>query len=268
MKRFYTFIVLIFFSLSIKAQDAIDFTFTDIHGDQHQLQNALDQGFIVFLDFFFVDCPPCQATAPDVQQIHEDFQGKNVIIWSISDRDSDAYIEQYKSGAGLTYISGGVAGGGNTVIQTYAQDFSFVGFPTFAIVCPDGGITWDIWPVSNGMPEVRSAIEACGVTDSDPYQPLNTTSIELVSETVSSIDLHPNPASSFSNLYLTLEDNVHLNIVLYNLLGQEVSTIANGYYPTGSNYFPVDLTQLNSGTYIIQIVSDTEQLKTLKLIHK
>ena len=139
------------------AQTAPDFTFTDIEGNSHTLSEALEDGKVIILDFFFVDCGPCNTWAPHIDQLIEDYEGTTVEVWSISDRDSDDYIGTSAfNPTHENHKAGGPAGNGDDVIDLYAGNFSFLGFPTFAIICTDGSITWDVWPVSAGVPEIRA----------------------------------------------------------------------------------------------------------------
>lgn len=267
MKKIVTLLLALCLSLQIiNAQTAPDFTFTDIHGDQHNLQHALNQGYIVMIDFFFVDCPPCQQSAPEIQAMHEDYAGKNVIIWSISDRDSDDYIEQYKTGAGLEYIAGGIQGGGNTVINDYASQFTFTGFPTISIVCPDGSITWDIWPYTSGAPEWRNAIDACGVVDADPYQPMNATSTADVDQAGNRLSVFPNPVQQSTLINLELQHSAQVQLKVSNLLGQPLKTVNLGKQNSGIQQFDLDIHDLPKGTYILQVNLSEETVLSKKII--
>ena len=50
-----------------------DFTVTDIDGNSHTLSDYTSAGKWVVLDFFFVDCPPCQATVQYFNELHEKY---------------------------------------------------------------------------------------------------------------------------------------------------------------------------------------------------
>ena len=248
MKKTFILIALLTLSLQLTwAQTAPDFTFTDVHGETHNLQHTLDQGFIVLLDFFFVDCPPCQATAPDIQSIHEDYQGKNVIIFSISHRDEDSYIDQYKSGAGLTYISGGIEGGGDEILTAYATANGFSGFPTFSVICNDGSISWNI-----NVQSLRDCLETCGVVDSDDYLAQSATAIQSVASLQDAF-FAPNPSRSLSRLQFELTTSTNVTMSLMNAQGALVQKVFNGQLAAGIHNFDVDLTNLATGSYWLRI---------------
>ncbi|MCB0639182.1 MAG: redoxin domain-containing protein [Lewinella sp.] len=263
-KVLYTLLFVLAFAGFTSAQTAPDFTFTDIHGDQHNLNHALEQGYVVLLDFFFVDCPPCQATAPEIQAIHDDYAGKNVIIWSISDRDADAYIEAYKTNAGLTYLAGGEDGGGTQVINLYASNFTFTGFPTFSVVCPDGGITWDVWPLTSGAANLRAAIDACGVVDADPYVAFSTTRTTEVGS-LESVRLAPNPIATEGQLQLSLSESTFLSADLFNAQGQRVRNLFRAELPAGEQQFQLNLEGLPAGQYWLRLQDAEGRVSTLSV---
>ena len=68
MQKLLTLILfLCFFISNNHAQQAPDFTFTDINGDTHNLSSALADGKVILLDFFFVNCGPCISLAPEIE---------------------------------------------------------------------------------------------------------------------------------------------------------------------------------------------------------
>lgn len=54
MKKFTIFILSLIFSVGVFAQDAPNFTLTDMDGTEHTLYDYLDAGIAVVIDFFAV----------------------------------------------------------------------------------------------------------------------------------------------------------------------------------------------------------------------
>ncbi len=265
MKKVFTYLSLMLLtSFGLQAQQALDFTFTDTHGDTHNLQNALDQGYIVIMDFFFVNCPPCQQSSPELVSITEDYAGKNVIMWSLSDRDSDIAIQGFEEQFGFTTPAGGPAGGADDVINMYANNFTFTGFPTLSFVCPDGGISWDIWPYTSGAPEWRSAIEACGVVDAAPYEPMSTTSVEEIAA-INSMVVSPNPATEKSMLNLNLSNTSTLEIALFNAQGAKLQQVFAGQLLSGQHSIEVDMANLPAGAYWVRLQNEQGEITSTPL---
>lgn len=237
------------FTLSFaSAQTAPDFTFTDIDGNAHTLSTALEDGKIIIIDFFFVNCGPCISWAPNIDQLIADYEATNVEVWSISDRDSDAAISSSVFNPSHdNHKAGGSAGSGDDVVDLYASNFNFTGFPTFAVVCADGSITWDIWPLSDGVPEIRNQLtEDCGVAETT-----STTSISGFSK----VQLFPNPASDRSQFEFTLDRPTVLSMDILNAFGQKVNTIASAEFATGHHKVDLEVANLPTGIYHLRISS-------------
>lgn len=267
MKKVFTYLSLLFLtSLGLQAQQALDFTFTDTHGDTHNLQHALDQGYIVVMDFFFVNCGPCQQSSPELVSITEDYtgQGKNVILWSMSDRDADAAIIGFEEQFGFTSPAGGVNGGADDVVNLYASNFNFTGFPTVSVVCPDGSITWDIWPYTTGASEWRGVIDACGVIDAAPYEPMSTTNVEAITA-INSMVVSPNPAADKSVLNLNLSNTSTLEIALFNAQGAKVQQVFAGQLLTGQHTIEVDMANLPAGAYWVRLQNEQGEITSTPL---
>ncbi|KAA3625821.1 MAG: T9SS C-terminal target domain-containing protein [Bacteroidetes bacterium] len=257
MKKTLLTLFLAFSLTMVMAQTAPDFTFTDIDGNSHTLSEALEEGKVVIIDFFFVDCGPCVSWAPEIDQLIADFEGTTVEVWSISDRDSDTYIgNSVFNPTHSNHIAGGVAGGGDDVIDLYANNFSFYGFPTFAVVCTDGSITWDIWPLSSGVPEIRGELtEDCGVAE--------LTGVREIAG-LKGMKLSPNPTSDQSLLEFSLNQPTALGIEVFNALGQKVKTITSTAFSNGNHQVNLDVADLASGMYFVRMTSE-KGVQTMEL---
>lgn len=269
MKSIYAFILLFLASFGkINCQTAPDFTFTDIFGMEHNLYNALDQGFIVLLDFFYKDCAPCHAAAPEIQEIFDDYAGKNVLIISLSDRDLDEDIFEFREALDIEYIQGGKDGGGKDIIHAYHDAFGLIGFPTVSVICPDGSLTWDIFPYSTGAPEWRSQIDSCGVEDWSNYEPIGTvpTASESLFFQENSFQIFPNPSVGNANIQVDLETESFIQISLFNTLGQFQKVVFDGILPSGNQNLELPVHDLPKGNYLLKIQKNSKEVKNLKFI--
>jgi len=80
-----------------------------------------------------------------------------------------------------------------------------------------------------------------------------------------SIQIFPNPTTNSSTInYFSASANV-INIELYDMIGNKVSTVYNGNVTTGVNKFEVDLNNLPKGVYIIK-TSDSQGAHATKII--
>ena len=69
-------------------QTVTDFTVTDTDGNTHTLSDYTNAGKWVVLDFFFVDCPPCNQIAPLMPALYEKYcaGGKDVEFFRYAKR--------------------------------------------------------------------------------------------------------------------------------------------------------------------------------------
>lgn len=149
--------------VKIEAQQALDFKLTDIEGKQWHLFEELDKGKTVLLDFFYADCVPCQTLTPQIAKIYSDYGSDTgqILVLGISDRDNDIRLKTFESNYGVNYPSGGIEGNGDSITLAYSSWFSFIGWPTYAVICPNRDMSWDVDKSQNGLPEIRSAIDTC-----------------------------------------------------------------------------------------------------------
>lgn len=163
MKHILSIIVLIFLFLQVSAQTAPDFTITDTEGQTWNLYEQLALGKTVVLDFFFVDCIPCQGQSPEVSIMYQDYLAaeSELLVLGISNRDLNVDVEEFDQTFNITYPTVGEEGGGDTVTTLYQSWFPFFGWPSYGIVCPDTTINWGIFPSVPGVPEIRSAVDEC-----------------------------------------------------------------------------------------------------------
>jgi len=181
---------------SVQAQVAPDFTITDSDGNEWNLYEQVGLGKTVVLDFFFVDCVPCQGQSPAVSAMYQEYlaTGSDVLVLGISNRDSDVAIEQFDQTYNISYPTAGEEGGGDTVTTLYQSWFSFFGWPSYGVVCSDTIINWGILPSIPDVPEMRSAVDACLGTTSvveelrmTDYLSIEPSQIHVYSEKVKTI---------------------------------------------------------------------------------
>ena len=145
MKVFYSFI-LVLLIVPVMAQKPPNFSLTDTKGIEWNLYAELAKGKTVVLDFFFVDCKPCQEYTPQIQALYESYGGDtgDVVFFGISDRDANQNVRVFESTYGVTYPSCGYEGGGDTITDMFQLNYQFLSWPTYAVICPDTSIAWDV----------------------------------------------------------------------------------------------------------------------------
>ena len=80
MRHSYTIFLVAIWAF-VNAQQPPNFSMTDTHGNEWNLYTELGKGKVVVLDFFFVDCKPCQRYTPMIQSIYESHGGIQEVSW-------------------------------------------------------------------------------------------------------------------------------------------------------------------------------------------
>ncbi|MBC8048032.1 MAG: redoxin domain-containing protein [Fimbriimonadaceae bacterium] len=240
------------------AQTAPDFTFTDINGNEYNLYETLAEGKTVVLDFFFVDCAPCQYWTPDFEELYTTWGGGNadVVFWAFSDIDDHAYIEPFVEEYGIEYPVSGIEGGGYNVIGSYADNFTFSGYPTYSVICPDKSISWDIWPLTENMPEVDEKISECGATGT-------VTMMDGPDQEILIGMTYPNPTKG--DVYIPLNEKLgnNLKVKIFTTDGILVKSFD---VENGKSGLQFSINDLENGVYIAAIFSDKEIIMRSKII--
>ena len=108
MKILLSFTLLLISHISIIAQQAANFTVTDVHGVTHDLyDDHLDQGKTVMVEIFFTTCPPCISLASQVENLYQEWgagQGDvEFIKMSSQSFDNDARVLAFDNDYGVTF---------------------------------------------------------------------------------------------------------------------------------------------------------------------
>ncbi|MDZ7756179.1 T9SS type A sorting domain-containing protein [Rhodohalobacter sp.] len=69
---------------------------------------------------------------------------------------------------------------------------------------------------------------------------------------------YPNPFNPTTNITFSLAEGSEASLKVYNLLGQEVSTIANGRFSAGQHTINFDASALSSGIYIYRLEANNQ----------
>ena len=198
MKKLVTLLLALALGFGLKAQcplnQAVDFTATDCHGTEVHLFDILDGGQYVLIDFFFVNCGPCQQATPKVVESYY-AMGCNmhdVFYMEISDRDSDAACQNWCQNYGVEYPTISGPAGGSGICNTY----QIGAFPTVILIAPDRQILInDLWPINNTQ-TVINALEQHGLQQHDcntpSYNPQVSITVDQVLETEVTATFTPN----------------------------------------------------------------------------
>jgi peroxiredoxin len=91
------------------------------------------KGKLVFVHFWFVDCPYCREEWPRLQAVYDEYKDRGMVLLAINGIDPLSYIESYTQAEGLDFP---------LVLDegTLHDLFGVTAFPTTFIIGPDGVI--------------------------------------------------------------------------------------------------------------------------------
>lgn len=115
--------------------DAPLFTLKSIEGDSVSL-SAL-KGKIVILDFYFMRCYPCVKAMPQLQKLHEKYEGDSLQILGINSIDQDSIeLKEFLQNQGVSYIN---------LLATRdltRNKYNVVAYPTLYVINREGKIVY------------------------------------------------------------------------------------------------------------------------------
>ena len=215
-----------------------DFTVTDTEGNEYNLYSLIAEEKLVWLDFFFVDCVPCQGSAPIFNEFYDRYGSNtgNVFCLSINNGyDNNARVRQYEIDHGGPFDHAPAVSneGGGPEVDT---NFGINAYPTFCLIGPGNVLlNKDIWPLTG--------VETFEDTFPEWFVPLS------VPESTG-FDFNIYPTLSKGNLNINLPNSTDSQVAIYNTLGQQV--FANNYSEKN-----IALTlQLAAGVYMVKVTAD------------
>jgi thiol-disulfide isomerase/thioredoxin len=171
MRNLILVFLMLLVSFRIAAQQAPDFTVTDIDGQVHHLYaDYLNQGKTVMIKVFFTTCPPCNSIAPLMEPFYQEWGAGDydVEFFEMTDKtfDTNTLVEAYAQNYNETFPAISMEGGSITAVQPYksGQFGQWFGTPTFVVIAPDGTVQFDVRGQGNQgtIDAIDAAIAATG----------------------------------------------------------------------------------------------------------
>lgn len=231
-----------------------DFTVTDTDGNTHTLSDYTNAGKWVVLDFFLVECAPCQQTAPTFNELHEKYgcnEGDLVCLTINNGYDNDAEVIQFENTYGGSFSHSPAVsneGGGASV----DSDFSPGAYPTYCLIGSDMKLkSTDIWPIMS-VASFESVFASNGFSPTE--MACQTSSVNEI--TLTSLILYPNPSNGNFTIDVNAPSNENLTIEVINTLGQLVYTQDEEIHE-GNNSINIALENVMNGNYIVKLTTES-----------
>lgn len=91
---------------------------------------------------------------------------------------------------------------------------------------------------------------------------------ELVNNNISDVLLYPNPATTSCLLTLSLAKEEKLSIKIYDVVGSNISVIADNAFNKGQNNVEINTSNLSSGIYFIEISGEVSTFSKKLIVNK
>ncbi|MDC0637553.1 T9SS type A sorting domain-containing protein [Flavobacteriaceae bacterium] len=255
MKKIFLLIALISLPMVSHAQatnynvgDIVDdFTVTDTEGNEHNLYSITASGKHVFLDFFFVDCVPCQTWQPTYNELFDKYGCNNGAIYCLSinngnDTDQQVVLYEETFGGPFNHAPAVSAEGGGGAVDA---NFGVNAYPTFCLINPNNEIiNIDIWPLT-GVETFEAAFPA----GFEP-EPLECSVLAIGEETTIEAAIFPNPVTSHGTLNVQLAQTQTGKFTVYTAGGR---ILLSASFDGDSLEIPA---RFASGTYFLSVESD------------
>ena len=80
---------------------APDFTLTDLNGNNVSLSDYRGQN--VYVNFWASWCGPCRVEMPDIEEIHGEYQDKDLIVLTVNIGENQTTVQRYIDSNGFTF---------------------------------------------------------------------------------------------------------------------------------------------------------------------
>jgi len=200
-------------------QTVSDFTVTDTKGNTINLYSITATGKYVFLDFFFVDCPPCQQTEPFFSELHDKYgcnQGDIYCLVMNTGGDTDFQVDSFMTlhGGSFSHAPAASGDGGSGAVNTA---FNPAAYPTYCLIGPDNKLVdMDIWPI-NSVADFEAVFPVAFNTASCTSSLLEEPNVH----TGTLSQNHPNPFSGQTSIEYNLETDKG-SLVITDITGKTV----------------------------------------------
>lgn len=229
-----------------------DFTVTDTEGNEHNLYSITASGKYVFLDFFFVDCGPCQTWQPTYNELYDKYGCNQGEIYCLSinngnDNDEEVILYEETFGGPFNHAPAVSMDGGSDAVDA---NFGIIAYPTFCLINPDNEIiNLDIWPLT-GVETFEAAFPA----GFEP-EPMECNILGIGEEVAMEVALFPNPVANQGTIHLELSESQAAQVSIYSIEGR---ILFSESFEGNSLNIPA---RLASGTYILSVEGEKGSVK-------
>jgi hypothetical protein len=216
-----------------------DLTSSDIVADDSIFSVCLRQGsnaYSVQIDGIFIGTTYSEVTPVELSSFTAKVVGGNVVLnWQTASELNNQGFEVQRKSVNGEWISRGFVSGSGTTTET--KDYHFTDNPD-----QNGKYSYRLKQVDfDGTFEYSKEVEV---------EIVKPVSYELGQN-------YPNPFNPSTTIKFSMPEAGNVKLVVYNLLGQEVKSLVNGFMQSGTHIVNFDASNLNSGMYLYRLNTGT-----------
>lgn len=119
----------------------------------------------------------------------------------------------------------------------------------------------------NGLPFLDVNLDSTAFERLDYTYKINAITSVSNNHGIAELELSPNPSSEVLNIKFDLKEPSFLNLIVYDLLGQQVEVINKSLFNSGTHHIRAQLDNLENGMYLLELSNKTASLsKTFTVI--
>ena len=218
----------------------VDFTGTDLEGNEINLYSLLDAGQYVLINFFLAGDPFSQDIMADMVDAYHLYgcNEHDVFFIEITPNGGDETCQTWVETYGVEYPTISRAGGGNDIAQAIPVGL----YPTIMLIRPDHTIAQrDIYP-----PTLDMMIQYMSAENIQQYE---CSTINVAENEADEFTVYPNPANEYVKI-----NGQNLGVVsVYNALGQMIEEF------TADDEAVITTSEYENGVYFVKIGEKIER---------
>ena len=125
---------------TIAPEDRADpVSFTGETGEGTEVSSDDYAGEVLVVNFWYAACPPCRVEAPDLEALHNDFEGNGASFLGVNVRDQADTAKTFEAETGISYPSVIDANDGNLMLA-FAGTVAPNAVPTTLVIDKQGRV--------------------------------------------------------------------------------------------------------------------------------
>ncbi len=243
---------------------AITFSYDSLSGNSTGESVSLEDyaGKVVYIFFYGASCPHCISNGPVTEsQIYSSFKDDTNFValgmdtWNYTPSANAAF----RNSTGITYTL--LLNAQQSLIDYYGGSGYY---DRSVVIGADGILKYKGTSYVNSDYEqvieaIQTELDALIISaESEPDQP----------ESMKLQQNYPNPFNPSTVISYKLAENSRISLKVFDMLGREVATLANGIKAAGSHSVTFNATGLSSGIYLYQLKSSSGLLTRKMMLIK